>query len=296
VSKKALGRGIDALLSGGDGDAGLETHAGVEHVPISQLRPNPNQPRKDFNPDSLAELAQSIKQKGIIQPVLVEDTGDGFLIIAGERRYRAAQMAGLTEIPVLVREFSDDDKLEIALIENLQREDLNPIEEAIAYKRLLDEKGLNQDEVADRVGKNRSTVANSLRLLKLPQDMQNSLAKGEISAGHARAILSVLNPSDQRILFSRIMQDGLSVREAEFQAGELNKGRRPVPLKEKSEAMHPQQDQPELADIEQKLIDALGTKVSIKGSMRHGKIEIAYYSMDDLERILEIIVPPDKLF
>ncbi|HOV62335.1 MAG TPA: ParB/RepB/Spo0J family partition protein [Spirochaetia bacterium] len=296
MSKKALGRGIDALLSGGDGDAGLETHAGVEHVPISQLRPNPNQPRKDFNPDSLAELAQSIKQKGIIQPVLVEDTGDGFLIIAGERRYRAAQMAGLTEIPVLVREFSDDDKLEIALIENLQREDLNPIEEAIAYKRLLDEKGLNQDEVADRVGKNRSTVANSLRLLKLPQDMQNSLAKGEISAGHARAILSVLNPSDQRILFSRIMQDGLSVREAEFQAGELNKGRRPVPLKEKSEAMHPQQDQPELADIEQKLIDALGTKVSIKGSMRHGKIEIAYYSMDDLERILEIIVPPDKLF
>jgi len=296
VSKKALGRGIDALLSGGDGDAGLETHAGVEYVPISQLRPNPNQPRKDFNPDSLAELAQSIKQKGIIQPVLVEDTGDGFLIIAGERRYRAAQMAGLTEIPVLVREFSDDDKLEIALIENLQREDLNPIEEAIAYKRLLDEKGLNQDEVADRVGKNRSTVANSLRLLKLPQDMQNSLAKGEISAGHARAILSVLNPSDQRILFSRIMQDGLSVREAEFQAGELNKGRRPVPLKEKSEAMHPQQDQPELADIEQKLIDALGTKVSIKGSMRHGKIEIAYYSMDDLERILEIIVPPDKLF
>jgi len=296
VSKKALGRGIDALLSGGDGDAGLETHAGVEHVPISQLRPNPNQPRKDFNPDSLAELAQSIKQKGIIQPVLVEDTGDGFLMIAGERRYRAAQMAGLTEIPVLVREFSDDDKLEIALIENLQREDLNPIEEAIAYKRLLDEKGLNQDEVADRVGKNRSTVANSLRLLKLPQDMQNSLAKGEISAGHARAILSVLNPSDQRILFSRIMQDGLSVREAEFQAGELNKGRRPVPLKEKSEAMHPQQDQPELADIEQKLIDALGTKVSIKGSVKHGKIEITYYSMDDLERILEIIVPPDKLF
>jgi ParB family chromosome partitioning protein len=294
VSKKALGRGIDALLSGGDGDEGLDPRSGVEYVPIVNLRPNPDQPRKDFNPEALEELAQSIRRKGIIQPVLVEKKGDSFLIIAGERRYRAAQIAGLAEVPVVVRDFTEDDKLEIALIENLQREDLNPIEEAAAYKRLVDEKGLSQDEVADAVGKNRSTVANSLRLLKLPEDMQKSLVSGEITAGHARAILSVLNPSDQRILYARTLQDGLSVREAEFQAGELNKGRRPVPSREK-EPEQTRNLQPELAALEQKLLDALGTKVSIRGTAKQGRIEISYFSMDDLERIFEIIVPPDRL-
>ena len=294
MSKKALGRGIDALLSGADGDTPVESGAGVEHVPLSSLRPNPEQPRKEFREEALQELAQSIRRKGIIQPVLVEKTGDSYLIIAGERRYRAAQIAGLNEIPVVVREFSDDDKLEIALIENLQREDLNPIEEAVAYKRLIDQKGLNQDEVADAVGKNRSTVANSLRLLKLPEEMQKALVTGEITPGHARAVLSVLNPSDQRILFSRILQDGLSVREAEYQAGDFNKGRRPVPVKDKGTGKK-QIIQPELKDLEQKFLDALGTKVSIKGTVKQGKIEISYYSMDDLERILEIIVPPERM-
>ena len=233
------------------------------------------------------ELADSIREQGIIQPILVEEKEGGFGIIAGERRFRAANIAGLTEISVIVRSFSREDKLEIALIENIQREDLNPIEEAKAYRQLLDELEINQEMVAGKVGKKRSTIANSLRLLKLSNKMQKSLIEGEISAGHARSILAVVNPADQHILFSRITADGLSVREAEAQVNDLNRGIRSIGSKKKK---LPAKKEVEIQGIEQKFIDAFGTKVKITGSANKGKIEITYFSMDDLDRIYNIIV------
>jgi ParB family chromosome partitioning protein len=273
-------------MSGDDTELLSSASGSVVSVPVESLQPNPNQPRQEFRQESLRELADSIQEKGIIQPIIAEETEHGrYTIIAGERRYRAACMAGLKEVPVLLRTFSEEEKLEIALIENVQREDLSPVEEAKAYRGLMEHAGLSQEEVAKRVGKNRSTVANSLRLLKLPDDMQAALASEELTAGHARAILSVVNPADQRILFNRIVAKGLSVREAETLAAELNRGLRPSERKESI----PKKQYPELMEIEQKFIDLLGTKVSVKGSVKKGRIEISYYSMDDLERIIEIL-------
>lgn len=297
MSKRALGKGIDALFGGGDlGDPQTEQELpadlaqGLQHLPLSRIHPNPDQPRKDFPEDSLRELAQSIRQKGILQPILVEEREDGsYLLIAGERRWRAAGMAGLAEVPVIVRQFSDQEKLEIALIENIQREDLSPIEEAKAYKGLLEASAMGQEELASRLGKNRSTLANALRLLKLPEDMQEALETREISPGHARAILSVLNPADMRILFNRIRDKGLSVREAEAMAANLNKGIRSALPEEKD---YPKQKAPELREMEEKLLDRLGTKVRIKGTGKKGSIEISYYSMEDLERVYEILRGP----
>lgn len=273
-------------MSGDDPELLSSASGSVVSVPVESLQPNPNQPRQEFRHESLRELADSIQEKGIIQPIIAEETEHGrYTIIAGERRYRAACMAGLKEVPVLLRTFSEEEKLEIALIENVQREDLSPVEEAKAYRGLMEHAGLSQEEVAKRVGKNRSTVANSLRLLKLPDDMQAALASEELTAGHARAILSVVNPADQRILFNRIVAKGLSVREAETLAAELNRGLRSSERKESI----PKKQYPELMEIEQKFIDLLGTKVSVKGSVKKGRIEISYYSMDDLERIIEIL-------
>ena len=192
-------------------------------VDPSLLKPNPQQPRQEFSPEDLQELSDSIKENGILQPPLIEDAGDGtFYIIAGERRTRAAKMAGLEKIPVQLGKFNEVKKLEVALIENIQRENLNPIDEATAYFKLMELGELSQDEVARRVGKKRSTVANSLRLLKLPEDIQGALISGQISAGHARAILSVVDSTEQRILFGKIVGNGLSVRDAEQLAGEMN--------------------------------------------------------------------------
>jgi ParB family transcriptional regulator, chromosome partitioning protein len=293
VSKKALGRGIDALFQDGERDRPRNDGAGLMEVALSRLKPNPDQPRRDFDQASLEELAESIRQRGVIQPVLAEPgNGDELTIIAGERRYRASQLAGLSTIPVIVRTLSEEEKLEVALIENVQREDLNPIEEATAYRTLIDRTSLSQEDVASRVGKNRSTVANSLRLLKLPQDMQSAIAGGEMGAGHARAILSVVNPADQRILFNRIRQDGLSVRQAEEQAYELNRGIRGSADKPEP---RPKPRNPEVTQIEQRLIEALGTKVSVRGTPRKGRIEISYFSMDDLERIYELLAPDKPL-
>jgi ParB family chromosome partitioning protein len=193
------------------------------------------------------------------------------------------------KIPVLVREYSEEEKLEIALIENIQRDDLTPIEEARAYKELMSASGAGQEELSRRLGKNRSTIANALRLLKLPADMQDALNKRELSPGHGRAILSVLNPADMRILFQRIVEKGLSVREAEAMAGDLNKGQRAAAPAPKPEN-YPKQKQPELREMEQKLLDILGTRVRITGNGKKGSIEIAYLSLDDLERIYEILV------
>lgn len=287
MSKRALGKGIDALFQT-QAEGAEDGAAGIKTVPISRISPNPDQPRKEFSEDSLRELADSVREKGVLQPILVENRDDGsFLILAGERRWRAAKLAGLQEIPVIVRGFSEQEKLEIALIENIQREDLTPIEEAQAYKRLMEASALSQEDLSARLGKNRSTVANSLRLLKLPDDMQQALNKREISPGHARAILAVINPADQRILFNRIVAGGLSVREAENLSADLNKGIRASG--EKREKI-PKQKIPELREMEQKLLDVLGTKVRIKGTGKKGSVEISYFSMDDLERLYSLLV------
>jgi ParB family chromosome partitioning protein len=301
-----LGRGLDALLEDSDlgqnahtgsgtGDSAESGGAGTElFVNPSLLKPNPHQPRQEFDEEALKELADSIREHGIIQPIIAEDAGDGtYYIIAGERRTRAARLAGLSKVPVIIKKFSDGRKLEIALIENIQRENLNPVEEAQAYHRLMALSNLSQEEAATRVGKNRSTVANALRLLKLPEDMLSSLAQGQITPGHARAILSVLNPADQRILFGRIVGNALSVRDTERMAGELNGGSRAggdtgKKKKDKGSDSEVLKDI-EVRNIEQKFIDALGTKVSVKGTLTRGTIEISYFSRDDLERIYEII-------
>ena len=253
------------------------------------LKPNPFQPRRTFNEESLQELAASIKEHGIIQPIIAEKNGDEYYIIAGERRTRAALLAGLTRVPVIFREFENSKKLEIALIENIQRENLNPIEEAKAYQEIMQLSNLNQEETAKRVGKSRSAVANAMRLLQLPDEMQTALEKGSITAGHARAILSLINPADQTLLFTRIMEQSLSVREAEMQAAQLKNGSRtrqkknvpPQPVKQ------PELNDAQLAvkDIEQQFIDALGTKVEIKGDLEKGIVHISYFSQADLDAL-----------
>ncbi|MDE7392660.1 MAG: ParB/RepB/Spo0J family partition protein, partial [Treponemataceae bacterium] len=239
-------------------------------VEVALLKPNPQQPRTVFNQDELDELAASIKENGIIQPVTIEDAGDGFFyIIAGERRTRAAKIAGVEKIPVQLVTYSDEKKLEIALIENIQRSDLNAIEEAKAYYKLMELSGLSQDQVAAKVGKNRSTVANAIRLLKLPEDMQGALVQGKLSAGHARAILSVADATDQQILFGKIMGQGMSVRQAEEAAAALNGGSKP---KKDPPAAKSDRRDPDFANLEQQFIDVLGTKVVLKGSPERGSI------------------------
>lgn len=283
--RNALGKGLGSLIPQTE-DIGNQENSGVTKIAINLIRPNPNQPRKTFKEEALTELADSIKQQGIIQPIIVEKDGDRYSIIAGERRFRAARIAGLFEIPVIVRKYTDEEKLEAALIENIQREDLNAVEEAKGYHMLMTSLNLSQEEVAKKVGKKRSTVANSLRLLNLPVDIQNSIVDGKITAGHARTLLSVVNPSDMRILYSRILNDSLSVREAEKQASALNNGDRNRTVKNDPPG---RTADPEISRMEQKFIDALGTKVTVKGGLKKGKIEISYFSLDDLERIYEII-------
>lgn len=288
AAKFGLGKGLDALLSGTDADETRPEGGGELRLPLDKLKANPNQPRRVFDEDALQELAASIREHGIIQPIVVEDAGDGtYVIVAGERRSRAARIAGLREVPAVVRNYSDERRLEVALIENVQREDLNPIEEASAYRKLMELTGLSQEDVAARVGKSRPAVANALRLLKLPDDMQGALAAGQLSSGHARAILSVVNPADQRVLFGRIVGDAVSVRDAEKMAGELNGGIRAASPKATEEK--PKDRPAELLAIEQKFIDALGTKVAISGGLKRGSIRIDYYSMDDLDRLYTIL-------
>ncbi|MBQ5490553.1 MAG: ParB/RepB/Spo0J family partition protein [Treponema sp.] len=254
------------------------------------LKPNPRQPRQYFDQEKLAELTESVRRDGVLIPVIIEDAGDGsFYIIAGERRTRAAKAAGLERIPVQLRKYTESQKLEVALIENIQRTDLNPIEEAQAYYNLMELDNITQDEVATRVGKNRSTVANSVRLLKLPEDMQHALASGSITSGHARALLAVVNPADQRVLFGKIMGQGMSVRQAEAEAGLLNGGSRAA---KEAGGSAPKQDSrdPNYVAIEQKFIEVLGAKVKLKGNFNKGSITIDYYTKDDLNRIYEVIV------
>jgi ParB family chromosome partitioning protein len=267
--------------------AGAAPIEGLKTLPLTALKPNPDQPRRSFSEESLAELASSLKTHGLIQPILVEEASAGsYLIVAGERRYRAATMAGLAEVPVIVRSFTPERRLEIALIENVQREDLNPVEEAEAYRSLMLMGGRSQEEVADIVGKSRSAVANSVRLLRLPESVLAALRDGSLSSGHAKALLSVVDPGRRDILFARIIAEGISVREAEAAANELNNPR-PAPAKGVRSGEKPKE--PEIRQVEERLIEALGTKVSIKGDGRKGTIAIEYYSLEDLERILDVL-------
>ncbi len=285
MSKKALGKGIGALIK--DLDIS-EDSAGIVNVPLDAIKPNPVQPRLEFPQEGLRELGDSIREKGVIQPILVQGgEGGTYTVVAGERRLRAAKLAGLETIPVLVKEYTPEERIEIALIENVQRENLSPIEEALAYKRLADVADLNQEEIAKRVGKNRSTVTNSLRLLKLPEKMLKALESGKITPGHGRAILAVVNPSDQSLLFDRIIRQELSVRQAESAASDLSRGKRSQGKKARSREKVAVS--PEIRDIEQELIELLGTKVKLVGSTEKGRIEISYFTQDDLERLIELM-------
>ncbi|MCL2601460.1 MAG: ParB/RepB/Spo0J family partition protein [Treponema sp.] len=277
-------RGSNA--SGGD----QQGQRGEFFIPLEHVIANPNQPRKTFDEAELAELTDSIRQQGVIQPILVEDAGDGtFMIIAGERRTRAARLAGLTEIPAILRRYSEEKRMVVALIENIQRANLNAIEEAAAYRQLMELENLSQEEAAAKVGKNRATVANALRLLKLPPPMQESIRKGELSSGHARAVLSVADPREQELLFHDILAKGLSVREAEKRAAVLGEDGKKRGSTAKSEKPAASSRPPELLSMEEKFIKHLGTKVVINGALDKGTIAIDYYSMDDLDRLYEIL-------
>ena len=277
---RALGRGIEALLKPAETQ---ESVAAIQFVPISSLKPGSEQPRQVFDENALEELARSIEQQGILQPILVEKQADGsYGIIAGERRYRAARLAGLSEVPVILKKLSEAEKLELALIENLQREDLQPIEEALAYRKLMTAFDLSQEDVARRVGKKRPTVANSLRLLNLAPSMQEALNQGRMTAGHARAILSLPGRPEQEVLFARIISQGISVREAE--RGALKIRTQPESAQKAQKPREPRTT-PFLKTLQQRFIEILGTKVAIKGGEQRGRIEIDYFSSEDLERI-----------
>ncbi|HXH23173.1 MAG TPA: ParB/RepB/Spo0J family partition protein [Dehalococcoidia bacterium] len=269
--RRGLGRGLGALIP--------ELTPAVEEVDIDLIVPNPQQPRSAFDPESLEELAQSIREHGVIQPLVVSKR-DGqpgvYQLIAGERRLLASRRAGLSRVPVIVKEASPRALLELALVENLQREDLGPLEEAFAFKRLVDEFGLTQEAVAQRVGRSRSAVTNAIRLLSLPDEIQGSLARGEISAGHARALLAIDEPAERRHVWQRILQAALTVRDAE----RLAKQKRPARRRDRRLAT-------DLAAVEDKLRSALGTKVEVVKGRRGGRLTIHFYSDEEMEAILE---------
>lgn len=276
--KMALGKGLDALIP----EKGEE----MLHLEINRIFPG-EQPRKIFRDNSLKELASSIKEKGVLQPVIVSRVGDGsFKLVAGERRWRAAQIAGLKKIPAIVKNVASKDSLEIALIENIQREDLNPVETAEAFNRLLKDFNLTQEELSERVGKERATVANYLRLLKLPEEIKSLISDGSLSMGHARAVLSIEGKATQIEAARRIITKGLSVREAESLAKDIST----IGATKKSKG-HKGHKDPQIASLEDKLIKSLGTKVRIqhKGK-KGGRIEIEYYSLDELDRLLDILM------
>ncbi|NWF51860.1 MAG: ParB/RepB/Spo0J family partition protein [Nitrospirae bacterium] len=268
----ALGKGLEALIP----ERGEE----VIYLDINRIFPGENQPRKAFRDESLKELAASIKERGVLQPVIVSRVGDGtFRLVTGERRWRAAALAGLKKIPALIRDVASKDSLEIALIENIQREDLNPIETAEAFKRLISDFNLTQEEISDKVGKDRATIANYLRLLKLPGEIKSLIYNGSLSMGHAKAILSIEGKSNQIDLAKKIVNKGLSVRDAEALSRKILKPRKTIISKD-----------PQILSLEEKLIKSLGTKVRIhhKGE-KGGRIEIQYYSLEELDRLLDIL-------
>ena len=305
--KSGLGRGLDALFpektvqskpkttvktAKQTKTATLETNKSSQHensngermMKLSMIEPNREQPRKKFDEDALLELSESIKMYGVLQPLLVSDKKDYYEIVAGERRWRAAKMAGLKEIPVVIKEFSDQEIVEISLIENIQREDLNPVEEAMAYKRLIDEFNLKQDEIAERVSKSRTAVTNSLRLLKLDPRVQQMMVDEMISAGHARALLAISDVEKQYSVAMRIFDEKLSVRETEKLVKTILN-----PSKKKETSSSDSAEDAIYESLEEKMKNITGTRVFIHRKKNNkGKIEIEYYSRDDLERIIDL--------
>ena len=285
--KKGLGKGLDALIPAGETNAknGKETpiDSPDKMVNISKVEPNPDQPRKSFAEDELEELADSIKKIGIFQPILVQDKGDHYMIVAGERRWRAALKAGLKEVPVIIKNYTEEEIVIISLLENIQRVDLNPIEEAQTYKKLIDTYKYKQDEVAEKVSKSRTAVTNSMRLLKLADEVQQLLIENLISSGHARSLLAVDDKATQYELAQRVMDEKLSVREIEKIIKDLNKPKKEEAKKQKKLNFL-------YKDLEEKIKRNLGTKVTINAKdEKKGKIEIEYFSKEELERITDIL-------
>ncbi|HSA10265.1 MAG TPA: ParB/RepB/Spo0J family partition protein [Candidatus Paceibacterota bacterium] len=264
----------------------------VRRVPLDRIRPCPLQPRKDFSPEGLRELADSIKEQGIVQPLIVRERDGALELIAGERRWRAAQLLGLAEVPVILRQADDRAMLELALIENLQRENLNPIEEAHGYAQLIEQFQLKQDEVATKVGKSRAVVANALRLLRLPAQIQASLREGRLSVGHAKVILGLATEKHQKLATERILKESLNVRQTEalvarLQARESGSSGRTVPVTPLTRDAH-------IASLESKLRERLGTKINLRYAQGKGALEITFFSDAELERILQVLgVGPD---
>ena len=300
VKRNGLGKGLDSLIPDRSDKAvkkpvkqenitqpekqGVVNESGEMLVKINQVEPNREQPRKDFDEDALLELADSIKQFGVLQPLVVQKKKDYYEIIAGERRWRAAKLAGLKEIPVIIKNYTDQEIVEISLIENIQRENLNPIEEAMAYKRLLEEFSLKQDEVAERVSKSRTAVTNSMRLLKLSEKVQRMIVDDMITTGHARALLAIDDEEQQYILANKIFDEKLSVRETE----KLDKALKNPKKEQKIEKV----EHTFIYDnLEEKMKNIIGTKVNVSPKANgKGKIEIEYYSEDELERIFDLIM------
>lgn len=289
---RGLGKGLDSLIPVAvpqaetkTGEEAKENHGQGTYVKITKVEPNREQPRKNFDEDALQELADSIKQYGIVEPLIVQDRKTHYEIIAGERRWRAAKLAGLKEVPVIVRNYTEQEIVEISLIENIQREDLNPIEEAQAYKRLLTEFNLKQDEVAERVSKSRTAVTNSMRLLKLCDEVQQMIIDDMITTGHARALISIEDAEQQYTIAQKVFDEKLSVRDVEKLVKNLNK-----PEKTKKEVITDKALEAVYQDLEEKLKQSLGTKVAItsKGAGA-GKLEIEFYTHDDLEKLTDLL-------
>lgn len=289
--KRGLGRGLDSLFGDFEEEKqeeSKEKEIQIEKVVVNEPKEidiglidrNPEQPRKIFDDEALAELAESIKNYGVIQPIIVKQKGDRYEIIAGERRWRASRLAGLKTIPCIIKDYTEQEISEIAIIENLQREDLNPIESAKAIKSLINQYNLTQDEVADKIGKSRPAVANTLRLLSLPESIIALVESNKLTAGHARALLAIESPAKQKEVALQIIQNGLTVRDVENIIKHLNKPKIEIVKPEKSL---------ELKDFEDKIKRVFSTKVQIKGNDKKGKIVIDYYSKDDLERIYDIL-------
>ncbi|TMQ02121.1 MAG: ParB/RepB/Spo0J family partition protein [Verrucomicrobia bacterium] len=301
MSKPALGRGLGALLGSSLPPTKLPDAPGpasaaspvadnrerVERAPLTRIRPCPLQPRKDFSSDALRELADSIMEQGIVQPLIVRCRGDGFELIAGERRWRAAQMLGLTEVPVIVREADDRAVLELALIENLQRENLNPIEEAHGYAQLIEQFQLTQEEASARVGRSRVVVANALRLLKLDLEIQGFVRDGRISVGHAKVILGLSRAEEQKLVAERVIKESLNVRQTEHLVAQLQ-NRGATPARGKSGSLPLTRDS-HVADLERRLQERFGTRVDLRYRQGKGALQIHFFNDTDLERLLEII-------
>jgi ParB family chromosome partitioning protein len=276
---------LDSLIEDSSGEAAAEEES--REIEISRISPNPHQPRREFPEEALDELARSIREHGVLQPLLVRPAGDGFELIAGERRLRAARLAGRETVPVVVREIDDDRMLELALVENVQREDLNPIEKAEAYRSLLEELALTHQQAADRLGKSRSAITNQLRLLELAPAIQDMVSRGTLTMGHARALLAVADEDEREELAALVERDGLSVREVEERAKEGREPAEPSPAGKRPE----RERSAHLMDLERQLRERFATKVRIQGSPNKGKVSLEYYSVEELSRLLEILLP-----